>query len=449
MNRTALFLGAAALLTLSALVASSTRLLPATPTSAVAIADGDVRVEVRPSHKLALDTGAEQFVEVTVSGSPAHVPPPQRVSMAIVLDHSGSMQGYKLDQARRAALRLIDLLGDGDELTVVSFGSDVTSSERRAMDAAGKAALRDFVARVDADGATFLSGALEQAARDLASATLVRRLVLISDGQPTTGVTDLDGILALAARVHDAGVAVTALGVGSDYNTLMMQALAERGGGFTGSLDDAGRLEEVLGLELAQARGTSARNVTLALEPGPGVTLLDTPGRLAHTTGGRTVLDLRDLRPGEQTKVYLRVSTAPTFASALDLVTAHVAWTDPASNGQRLAHARLALSVTSEPNVFAASKDEAVYAAGVRALGTTKMVAAAAALERGDKDSAFTLLESARSIFGSSADALAGDIETTRRLSNDWRTASGEEARRHAMDLERKSLKSFGKSEAY
>ena len=117
MNRTAAFLGLAALLTLSALVAGVPRVTagPALPPRAnvpatVAAAGEQVRVEVRPSHGLALQAGAEQFLEVKVSGSAAPVQGSQRVSLAIVLDHSGSMQGYKLDQAKRAAGRLIDLL---------------------------------------------------------------------------------------------------------------------------------------------------------------------------------------------------------------------------------------------------------------------------------------------------------------------------------------------------
>ncbi len=48
------------------------------------------------------------------------------VNLAIVLDKSGSMQGHKIEQARKAAIDAIGLLGPNDIVSVVTYDSTVS-----------------------------------------------------------------------------------------------------------------------------------------------------------------------------------------------------------------------------------------------------------------------------------------------------------------------------------
>src|SRR5207302_7004873 len=104
-------------------------------------------------------------------------------------------------------------------------------------------------------------------ARDLMLAQLseykVNRMILISDGQPTEGVTDAASITQLAADIRKAGVSVSAIGVGTDFNEDLMQSIAEMGTGAYGYLNDASQLATIFQKDLAQATTTVARNVTL------------------------------------------------------------------------------------------------------------------------------------------------------------------------------------------
>ena len=68
----------------------------------------------------------------------------------------------------------------------------------------------------------------------------VNRLILMSDGQPTEGITDDEGLTRQAQELRAAGVTLSAIGVGTDFNEDLMQAFAEYGAGAYGFLEDAG-----------------------------------------------------------------------------------------------------------------------------------------------------------------------------------------------------------------
>src|SRR5262245_55347967 len=69
-----------------------------------------------------LRTGDGKAVLGLVIEPPASAPARREpVALALVIDHSGSMSGEKIDHARFAARSIIESLADGDELSVVQF----------------------------------------------------------------------------------------------------------------------------------------------------------------------------------------------------------------------------------------------------------------------------------------------------------------------------------------
>ena len=73
----------------------------------------------------------------------------------------------------------------------------------------------------------------------------VNRLILVSDGQPTEGVTDFSGLTSLVRDIRSLGVSVSSLGVGDDFNEQLMTAIAEVGAGGYGCMQDAAQLSQV------------------------------------------------------------------------------------------------------------------------------------------------------------------------------------------------------------
>lgn len=446
MTSTKAFLSLAALLSALASLAALLTPPPPTPPAGTPTAEsGGLKVEARRSHGFVHVDGSDVYVDVAVQLPKDTARDVRRdVSLALVLDRSGSMDGAKLADAKRAAHRLVHLLGPGDELGLVHFGSDVEVVPRRKMDADGQAAMDAAIDAVQVSGSTNISEALARGLALLSGAPGTRRLVLVSDGQPTAGDVTRGGLTQLAASLHAEGVTVTALGVGADYDGPLMQGLAERGGGMYGYLASAAQLEDILGRELAAARSSRVRNVELTVTELDGMQVVASPGRTLERRGRQVVLHLADLQPGATTHAWLQLRTHGLDESRVPRVTAAVQWFDLERDAARRAEVDVPFAVTGDTAVFEASRDEAVFADAVRAIGTVQLAAATAAFEHGDDASALSFLTNARTLFGMSADALAGESATIDRV-HDFQNASPDERKRLSKGLEKKFLSNFGR----
>ena len=133
MSKTRILLGSALALSLAAFMSAVTRPRPvvAKPGEVAVSTGGAVRIEARPSHTAVLENGSEMFAELTVTLDGDVKNREQPISLALVLDTSGSMSGNKLGDARKAAHRLVDLMTDSDELALVSFGISRASAFRQ------------------------------------------------------------------------------------------------------------------------------------------------------------------------------------------------------------------------------------------------------------------------------------------------------------------------------
>ncbi|TDD48702.1 VWA domain-containing protein [Nonomuraea terrae] len=144
------------------------------------------------------------------------LPPPLQTQrtprdLVLVLDRSGSMSGWKMVCARRAAARIVDTLTPQDRFAVLTFDSVVEQAFEGLVEASDRNRYRavEHLSRVDARGGTELLTPLRQAVALLgAQGERERVVVLVTDGQ----VGNEDQILeqaggALSAmRVHTVGI---------------------------------------------------------------------------------------------------------------------------------------------------------------------------------------------------------------------------------------------------
>jgi Ca-activated chloride channel family protein len=448
MNRTAIFVSAALLLTAAAGVAVLIKPAPLKPPPPPTLSKtlGPVTLDARLSHGAVSAQGGELFAEYTVTLAPGAIEMKEvAVSMAVVLDTSGSMQEQKLDDAKKAAHRLVELLKESDELAFITFGDTAESRPLLRMNDENKRITHAAIDAVIANGATSISGGLEAGSVSLSSASGSKRLVLITDGRPTMGVVTPKELAAIAGRVHDGSVTVTALGVGSDYDGLLTQQLAEWGGGMYGYLRDGGALEEVLGQELVAARTPALRNVRLQLSSTRQLRVTEVPGR--NLDG--TTLYLADLRPGQPTRVLVRLQASRATEGTLEAMNATLTWNEPLNGERQQLVADLNALAIDDSNAANTVRDEGLWARGVNAAGSSRMVAAAAAWESGDMAKVSSLLDSANSLFGQSADALAGQTEV-RKMRSDFSNASADQRKDLSRSLEKKKLADYGReAEAY
>ena len=146
--------------------------------------------------------------------------------VVFVIDVSGSMDGQKLSQAKRAAAYVLERLGADDRFAVVAFSRSVRvfGDGLHSSDDAGDAI--EFVDNLDAGGGTNIDGALRQAL-GLVDSQRPSTVLFLTDGLPTVGLEDIGGILQSANSVAPERTQLFAFGVGSDVDTVLLDGLAE------------------------------------------------------------------------------------------------------------------------------------------------------------------------------------------------------------------------------
>ena len=375
------------------------------------------------------------------------------MNVALVIDRSGSMRGQKLDDAKRAAREFVQRLTEVDRLAMVHYGTSVTTFPSTLVTEENRAQMLAFVNSIEDDGSTNISGGLEAAAQELrpyVSQFKVSRAILMSDGQPTAGMVREEELTGLARQLRAEGIAVSALGVGGDFNENLMQGIADQGGGFSGFLD-SDQLAEVFSRELEQATGTVARAVELRLELPSQVKSAEVMGTTATREGNIVRVPLYDMAGGQSARlvVKLTLETQPS-EQPLELLGAKVTYMDVEQDRPAEAHVLLSARSTEDLVVVRANldKDVRVHAIGRRA--RQQLRAAAEEMKKGNRESALGLLGNARKLFGTSASALSGELADVDRTRAAYENAQDAETQRNeARQLQKKSMSYFGLNNSY
>jgi Ca-activated chloride channel homolog len=299
-------------------------------------------------------------LRVRVDEGPAQARPP--VHVALVVDTSASMEGEAIAAARAAANELVASLQDGDRLTVVTFDSKpvlvVPSVE---LDDDAREDALEKVAAMQARGTTDLAGGLQVALADLvphAAEGRVTRIVLLSDGVPNQA----DSIPSAVAQAAAAGITVTALGFGLDYDETLLSSIAQGTGGTFHFLEAPADLVPLFREENQRLQGIAAKELMLVLTTGPGVELREVVGQSYALPMPRLHLWLGDLSRGEERVVVVRLSVGPHRAGApVELLDAALTYRDPLTQQLVDRHAAF-LSARAEDDValLAQAADPAV-----------------------------------------------------------------------------------------
>ncbi len=149
--------------------------------------------------------------------------------VTIVLDRSGSMAGAKMDQARDAALQIIEGLYEDEAFNIFDYSNEVASFSpvpvRKSVDTVRAA--RDYVRALSVDGGTNLAEALLTTLRQPATPGMLPMVLFLTDGRATVGVRDEATIRTRAAAENTHGRRVFTFGVGTDVNAPLLDQVAQ------------------------------------------------------------------------------------------------------------------------------------------------------------------------------------------------------------------------------
>jgi Ca-activated chloride channel homolog len=163
----------------------------------------------------------------------------------LVLDHSGSMEGEKFQQAQQAARYILDNLNSEDRFNIISFstGIDMYANVLRSSSEAETA--KAWVDSLSSGGSTDINRALLEAAA-IVDPERPAYLIFLTDGLPTEGVTDSASILKNISSDAPQNLRLFTFGVGYDVDTVLLDSLSQDHHGRSTYVQPGMKLDEVL-----------------------------------------------------------------------------------------------------------------------------------------------------------------------------------------------------------
>ncbi|HEU0252363.1 MAG TPA: VIT domain-containing protein, partial [Pyrinomonadaceae bacterium] len=154
--------------------------------------------------------------------------PAMKREVILVLDRSGSMEGEKIEQARSAALQVLEGLEHGEAFNIIDYSDSVANFSQKPVikDANTMRQARAYIKRIKAAGGTNIHDALVEATRQPPSKGMLPLTIFLTDGLPTAGETREAAIrnAVVEANVHKRRI--FSFGVGFDLNAPLLTSIS-------------------------------------------------------------------------------------------------------------------------------------------------------------------------------------------------------------------------------
>jgi Ca-activated chloride channel family protein len=242
----------------------------------------NVTLRMYPERRFIRIGGSFRYIDFYIRVD--HVPTKVNVdrmplTLALVLDRSGSMQGEKLATAKRAALSVLDRLDERDSAAVVVFDDRIDTVQALAPVTTNfKAGVRKALAEIEARASTALHEGWLTGCKAIASDTppsrerSLARCFLLTDGLANVGMTDPEQIASEAAGIREhAGIGTSTFGIGNDYNESLLGPMAVAGGGQFHHLRTASEIANTFVGELGNLLSVAASQVRIEIEVESGM----------------------------------------------------------------------------------------------------------------------------------------------------------------------------------
>lgn len=223
----------------------------------------------------AIDTGRQEvFVQVGFSSgvNPATFRR-KPLDVALVIDHSGSMEGEPMAAVKHAARALVDKLDENDTFSLVIFDHETDTLVKQGP-VRDREALKRAIDTIHEEGSTCIECGLRDGFKQLATRendpSRARRLFLFTDAMPNVGATGEAEFMTLLRTNAEQGRDMTVFGVNIDFGQeLITRISAVRGSNYY-YLGSAERTRKVFDEDFDFLVTPIAYDLKMALTPAEG-----------------------------------------------------------------------------------------------------------------------------------------------------------------------------------
>jgi Ca-activated chloride channel family protein len=148
------------------------------------------------------------------------------LGLVLVIDRSGSMSGNKMELAKDAAKAAVELLSPRDYVGVVAFDHEAFWTSEMAL-ATDKGGVQQRIATIQPGGGTNIAPGMELGfARLRDTPAKLKHMILLTDGVSTPGP-----FFELTSQMAQERITVSAVAVGGDADTKLLEQIAGWGNG--------------------------------------------------------------------------------------------------------------------------------------------------------------------------------------------------------------------------
>ncbi|WP_437571298.1 vWA domain-containing protein [Sorangium sp. So ce542] len=192
--------------------------------------------------------------------------------LVIAVDTSASMMGDPIEYLKAGLVEMIDALGPADRISLVRYSNAAEVVLEHAEGSDREALAEAFEGLVAAGSTNLYEGlftAFAVAERHL-DPGWQNRVIFLSDGVATAGLTSPERLVSLARGYAEMGIGVTAVGVGAEFDVDAMRGISQVGAGNFYFLEDPKAVEEVFTEEVKTFLVPLALDVELDVAVGDG-----------------------------------------------------------------------------------------------------------------------------------------------------------------------------------
>ena len=329
-------------------------LTQATPAAAVRVSsrfavDETVALEARLGHDHLVAGGErETFIALEARGTQPSgtVRPP--LSVALVIDRSGSMEGSRIAQAIRAARGVVDRLSDGDLVTVVSFDDTARlNAPATELNSESRKRIAEAIDRIGLGDTTCISCGVDMAMTELVKHTgRVHQMIVLSDGQANMGIQKSSAFTELATTARSRGIAISTIGVGLGYDERHLAAISAGSNGQHHFVENDAGLPTLFEGVAKSFASTVASDVRAEIDLDDGVELVEVLDRTFERSGKRIIVSLGSLSRGEAKTVLLKVRMPASEKSIASVAKIGLRYEDHVRKKQAMQSGMLQMAVS-------------------------------------------------------------------------------------------------------